>query len=83
MKQHQKKLVIIEWLDSSTFGGIWNDISEIVDQTHSLLCRSVGWVLLDNKDFIVLVSHLTGKQASGDMTIPKKAILKTTVLKKK
>ncbi len=77
------KLVMVEWLDSASVGGIWNDINEITDQSCSLTCKSVGWLLVNNKDIIVIVAHLTGKQGSGDMTIPKRAIVKFTVLKKK
>lgn len=81
----KRKLVLIEWLDSHSGRG-WQTEEQLNSACEPLRCRSVGWLFSDKKDCKVLVSHLAGEdqdsfQGCGDMTIPAKAILKTTVLK--
>lgn len=72
------RLVLIEWEDSSTLGG-WQDLTcEIEDA--ALLCRSVGWLVLDGEKAKVLAPHVHSPgeenfQGSGMMTIPARAIL--------
>ena len=82
----EMKLVLVEWLDSHSGRG-WQEMDRLEDTAEPLHCRSVGWLLSDRKDCKVLVPHIAGEKnggikllASGDITIPKKAILKVTVL---
>ena len=85
----KRKLVVVDWIDShSTTGGLWKRITEIEDDLRDASrCRSVGWVASDNKETLVLVAHLSNDDgehvpfAGGDISIPKKCITKTTVLK--
>ncbi len=80
------KLVLVEWLDSHAGRG-WLDIEHIEQAAEPLLCRSVGWLLVENDECAVLVAHLSGQrgheepfQGRGDLTIPKQAIVKMTPL---
>jgi hypothetical protein len=73
--------VIIDWDDSCALdGGIWHD-KEAVEELKSHKCRSIGWVVKENKDCVVLVSSTSDHQFSGDICIPKSAIKKRKKLK--
>ena len=78
------RLVLIEWEDSHV-DGVWHQVSgEIEDR--ALLCRSVGWLLLDGVQAKVIAPHLNEAeegvplQGCGIMTIPARAVLRVTEL---
>lgn len=71
-------LVLIEWEDSHSSSG-WQSLEGGVED-RSLLCRSVGWLVLDGAQAKVVVPHLNQQepgippQGSGIMTIPASAV---------
>ena len=72
-------LVRVRWMDSIGQAG-WNSLSYITED-HSLECVSVGWMVQEKNDRIVLVSHIQDASASdpkcdGHITIPRQAIIK-------
>ena len=81
------KLVIVNWMDSSSRTGWWN--IGAIKKDKVLLCRSVGWIVKENKEHIVLAPHITDWrkhknlkiQGSGIISIPMKAIKKIETLK--
>jgi hypothetical protein len=80
----ERRLVLIEWEDSHTSGG-WQQIDgEIEDR--ALVCRSVGWLVLDGEHAKVVVPHMNDQepgvalQACGVMTIPARSVLAVTEL---
>ena len=82
------KLVLIEWLDAHAGRG-WQTPERIEQAAEPLVCRSVGWLMHDTKECKVIVPHLAGAKnetcialASGDLTIPARSIIKTTVLRR-
>ena len=82
------KLVLIEWIDSHSGRG-WKSIEEIEETAEPLHCRSVGWLVKETKHVKVIVPHIGGEkngniilQGCGDLTIPTKAIIKMTTLRK-
>jgi len=79
------RLVLIDWLDSYGCSSDWRHIESCNPKV--LHCRSVGWILYEDADCIVIVPHLSDsehhsapQQACGDMTIPFKAIVSITDL---
>jgi hypothetical protein len=80
------KLVLIEWVDSHSGRG-WQDIGKLKEATAVMHCRSVGWVVAQDKNSVVVVPHLNGdeeggiNQGCGELSIPKRAIIRTTTLK--
>lgn len=81
------KLVLIEWLDSHSGRG-WQPLDEIQHETEPAHCRSVGWLVAQNKKSAVLVPHISGEKngdlrlfGRGEITIPTKAVVRMTVLK--
>lgn len=82
----RRKLVLIEWVDSHSCNG-WQPLDEIASVARPVYCRSVGWVVSETKETTVLVAHVSGERnedlrlyGTGDMAIPRKAIVKTTTL---
>ena len=82
------KLVIVEWLGSHAGAG-WQKIQTIEGATEPLYCRSVGWLVSENKGCKMIVAHLAGehtaerpRQGCGDLAIPDKAIVKLAVIGK-
>lgn len=82
------RLVMIEWIDSSSAisDRRWHGFDEIKSVAPTTPCKSVGW-LLDEKSgpsgYKCIVPHITEEEFGlGDMSIPNKAIIKITVLRK-
>jgi hypothetical protein len=78
------RLVLIEWEDSHADGS-WQKIDgEIEDR--ALVCRSVGWLVLDGEGVKVVAPHINEAeqgvplQGCGIMTIPTRAVLRVTDL---
>jgi hypothetical protein len=78
------RLVLVEWEDSHG-NGEWQEIGgEIEDR--ALVCRSVGWLVLDGKRAKVIAPHMNESesgvelQGCGIMTIPAAAVISMTKL---
>jgi len=77
-------LVLIEWADSHT-DGKWHRLDEGIED-RALVCRSVGWLVLDGEHVKVVAPHVNEQesgvflQGCGVITIPAGAVLRTTVL---
>jgi hypothetical protein len=80
------KLVYVEWVDSAAMTGTWNDLSTVRGKPQPFVCRSVGWVVSESRDYLQIAAHLAGEpsaephQAGGDMSIPKAAITRRRTL---
>jgi hypothetical protein len=78
------KLVLIEWEDSHSPVG-WQQIDGTFED-RALVCRSVGWLMLDGERAKVLAPHLNTAesgvplQGSGIITIPVGAVLRVVPL---
>ena len=79
------KLVLVEWYDSHQNTGGWAPVKDI--PAFLPVIRSVGWVLHDNDQCLVLVPNhgaatdTSSEQACGEMTIPKRAVKKVRQLR--
>lgn len=80
-------LVEIEWVDShSTSDGAWHSVDEARSSVE-MSQHTVGYLIEDTRSWITLVGSLSlvgdrVNQVSGDMTIPKIAIVKRRTLRK-
>lgn len=78
------KLVLIEWEDSHS-SGAWQQLDDTLAD-RALVCRSVGWLVLDGKHAKVVAPHMNEQepgvplQGSGVMTIPSRAVLRIVAL---
>jgi hypothetical protein len=74
------RLVLIEWEDSHS-SGAWQSIGDSIED-RALICRSVGWLVLDGENAKVVAPHLNEQepgvplQGGGVMTIPARAVLR-------
>ena len=67
---------IVEWVDSSSSDG-WDEKHSIEeDFDEDLTCYSVGFVVYESDDRIVLLSHDGSKLWSTRITIPKVCVVK-------
>lgn len=71
--------MLVEWLDSRSGEG-WVRLDELEGTVAK--CRSVGWIVAKDIDSLTLASHVSNnpEQCCGDMTIPRRAILKVIAL---
>lgn len=75
------KLAYIKWADSYGVGSSWEGIDGLKDEVH--YCHSVGWLVKEGKNVLILVPHLSLRNKSlgsnstgcGDMSIPVSAIV--------
>lgn len=81
-------LILIEWVDSHIGRG-WRDLKDIEAASTNLHCDSVGWLLSKTVDCVTILPHIYSSkngsiviQACGEMTIPRRAITKMTILRK-
>ena len=74
-----RRQVTVRWVDSQGGGG-WRDVRDAPNWRPTEIV-TVGFVLEDHEDFLVLVQSLASPDADGDcqadgwLTIPRRAIL--------
>ena len=70
-----RSLMMVEWVDSCT-SSEWQDVGEAV-KVPPLLCRTVGWVVRNDRTQVNLVQSLNGQGAVGaTWVIPKSCVRK-------
>ena len=83
------KIIEVGWLDSEHHAD-WENLPEVLEEqeTTSLECRSVGYLVADKEDRIILATSYTIEdsseaQVSYYITIPKPSIVWQKELRKK
>ena len=73
-----RRAVFVEWMDAVGWHAGWIDLDQISERLSCTTILSVGYVLRENKDEIVLVQSVDTKNATGDhvLAIPKNRVLK-------
>jgi len=82
------KLVLVDWVDSSSVHG-WTPLTELMRSGTNLMCATVGWEIKKTKEAIHLISSLAFNNApngevdsgAGNITIPLCSIKKIWTLK--
>jgi hypothetical protein len=76
------KMVRVDWLDAMSDDNTWQEISELTKQTLKPV-TSVGWILTENKDNIILISSFDedAQMGGGGCTIPKTCVKRIVQLK--
>ena len=83
-------LVYVEWVDSATVHG-WHSLDELQRDCTSVLMQSVGWIVKETDDTLMLSAHLhketdehdAVRMAADATAIPKVAITMRRVLRKR
>lgn len=85
---NKSNIVLIKWIDSHHSGGEWVDanfLDEIFDTHSEVIISTVGFIYKENKKYISVVQS-QDNQIDTDydalMIIPKKAIIKISILSK-
>ena len=75
------KLKSVTWVDSaSRVGGGWHT-HENIEDLRPIVVKTAGFVVHETKDFITIASQVTEFAVSGEVCIPKFAILREKKLK--
>lgn len=77
-----KKLVLVEWIDSAMESDPWVHRGEVNGYSPSR-CTSVGWIAVSDPERMVLYSDEGGDQVGRVMIIPSACIQKITPLEMK
>jgi len=80
VKQIDRKLVYIKWIDSYGCGSAWEEVPQDDPLPHH--CYSVGWIIGESDHVIMIAPHISPQDKKinsvemfcGDMTIPKVSI---------
>ena len=76
------KIVRVEWIDSISCGGsVWANNDEVAKLMPDTI-KSVGFLVKEEDDFLIVAGHVGGHQTSGDICIPRCAVQRVTVLRK-
>lgn len=62
------RLVAVDWDDVTGSTGVWKHDDEIDDWADEIVfhCTSVGWLIRNHKDFIVLAARATEPYLAGN-----------------
>ena len=72
-----KNLCFVEWMDARGTSPDWRTIDEAKND-GTCICHTIGWVIEETDEFIQIAPHFSDdEEVSGDMTIPKSAIIKS------
>jgi len=76
------KMVMVDWLDAMSDDNTWQELGELTKQTLKPV-TSVGWILTENKDNIILISSFDedAQMGGGGCTIPKACVKRIVQLK--
>jgi hypothetical protein len=69
----------VEWVDSTVMHDGWQPIEAILDHRRrkdAPRCLSVGFVLADDDDGVVLAASIHGNEAVGVTVIPAQAVVR-------
>lgn len=74
MDKSPYSIIEVVWVDSEAEQD-WKPLAEVLEGPKSLECRTVGYLLMETEDRLVLAGSVSiDKQIHGHMTIPKVAI---------
>jgi hypothetical protein len=66
----------VEWEDSTVWHRGWEPIEDVLNERDVVRCLSVGFVLADDKQGIVLGASVHGGEVAGVTMIPKGQIIR-------
>lgn len=72
-------MVLVVWDDASSLEDGWVDPDEVVPKNH--LAYTVGYVIADTEDFVVLAMTTDGVWVNGRFQIPKRMVKEMKPLK--
>lgn len=78
-----RKIVVVLWKDILTRGDWVGDREEVIEQVRPMQCVTVGWLLVDCDEYLLLADTVSkDKDYSGVTVIPKGVVVRVEELKK-
>lgn len=68
------KIVFIKWIDSKSGSFEWEYLDEI-ESLKPVVCKSIGFLIEDNREFKTIAPTIGGGQVLGRITIPTCSII--------
>jgi hypothetical protein len=68
-----RPVVMVEWLDAVGCAQGWHE-DTLLKPKYNELVKSVGYLLDENDEFILVAGHVLRKQVQGAIAIPKDMI---------
>lgn len=74
------KVIYVEWVDAKGSIG-WEDLPDVIKEDSIDYCKSLGFLIHEDADQIILANSISGKQSNGRIAIPKKWLKKRRVVR--
>lgn len=82
MPEKNVRIIYVEWVDSISYGSsVWTHKDTVLKSDGLPVLESVGFLLKETDEAVVIAAHVGDGSISGDMSIPKVAIKKRKWLK--
>ncbi|HWY36198.1 MAG TPA: hypothetical protein VNX68_16250 [Nitrosopumilaceae archaeon] len=76
------KLTYLEWIDSASIGNSWTSLEEVLKEKPRLV-KQVGWILTENKEYLIIVATLDltkeGQKYVSDGLVVVKSLIKKRI----
>lgn len=73
-KKHHWRLEVL-WEDSTVWHRGWEPIEDVLKERDKVHCLSVGFVLADDKEGIVLGASVHNNEVAGVTMIPRRQVI--------
>ena len=81
MKSGKYPLVLVEWQDAA-IAERWAAIKDVLNEGTTMPCISVGWLMQENADRLIVAAQLDGGEECGlRVTIPRVCVKAITHLR--
>lgn len=64
-----RPLVYVEWVDAESGPATWEPVADAI-KAQPAPARSVGWVIAQDADRLVIVPHIANDEVGGRIAIP-------------
>jgi hypothetical protein len=79
-----RPICYVKWIDSGiSFGNGWRDKEEVLDEIEQEKepAESVGFLMKEDKDWLILFCTMSNNNVNGGITINKKNIIERAYIK--
>lgn len=75
------KIVLIEWVDITKHNTGWIPAEAVVDNMRFMRCKSVGFIVAETEEAVVISQTVTDEQITDPLVIPRRVIKKIRKLR--
>jgi hypothetical protein len=70
-----RKIVLISWLDIVARADWVGDIKTVIEELKPESCLTVGWLIHDGKEFLIVADSVTKDKDFGGVTVIPRAVI--------